>query len=78
MMAWLSALAFSAALMASVAAIAMTIAPQWRRILSLASGKIETSFAPLRQLAHAERRIAVRRWAAAPVPAPIRRMRGAA
>lgn len=79
MMAWVSATVFLVALMASVTVIAMTIAPQWRRILSLACGRVEveTSFAPLRQLACAERRIAVRRWAAAPAPFPIR-MRGAA
>ncbi len=48
------------------------------RIARLALGHVEQGFAPLGQLAQAERRIAVRRWASAPVPAPIRRMREAA
>jgi hypothetical protein len=56
--------------------IATAIAPQWRRILRLASGQVEAGFAPLQTLVAAERRIAVRRWALAPMPA--RRLRAAA
>jgi hypothetical protein len=46
--------------------------------MSLASGHVEPSFSPLAKLATAEQRIAVRRWASAPVPAPLRRLREAA
>ncbi|AIT05734.1 hypothetical protein MC45_04180 [Sphingomonas taxi] len=58
--------------------IAATVAPQWQRIVRLAAGNVEPAFAPLSQLASAERRIAVRRWASAPVPAGVRRLRAAA
>ena len=75
MVAVLSLMAFGGALVASLAVIFATVAPQWQRILSLASGQIEPSFAPLAQLASAEQRIAIRRWASAPVPAPLRRLR---
>ena len=71
-------LIFSGATALSISAIGMSIVPQWRRILRLASGRIEESFAPLATLAHAERRIAVRRWASAPVPAPLHHLRAAA
>lgn len=74
----LSALVFSGAFAVSVVLIVASIAPQWRRIARLASGQIEPAFTPLQTLAAAERRIAVRRWASAPVPAPIRRMRAVA
>ena len=78
MIAILSVLVFAGALATSVAVIAIMIAPQWRRIASLATGHIEPEFMPLRTLAVAERRIAVRRWAAAPVPAAVSRLRAAA
>ena len=78
MIAVVSILVFAGALALSIGVIAMAVGPQWRRIARLATGQVETSFAPLTQLARAERRIAVRRWASAPVPAPIHRMREAA
>jgi len=78
MMALVSLLVFSGAMAASTAVIAVTVAPQWRRIVRLASGQVEQPFAPLGQLRIAERRIAVRRWAADPIPAPIARLRAAA
>ena len=68
---------FVGALALALAAIWTTVAPEWRRVLRLAAGHVEAPFQPLAQLAHAERRIAVRRWAAAPVPAAIRRLRAA-
>ncbi len=68
---------FSGAFATATAVIATSVAPQWRRILSLAAGNVETGFAPLSVLVHAERRIAVRRWASAPVPAPLTRLRAA-
>ncbi|WP_242095701.1 hypothetical protein [Sphingomonas sp. CROZ-RG-20F-R02-07] len=74
----LSALLFSGSFAVAVMVIASSIAPQWRRILRLASGRVEPAFAPLQTLAAAERRIAVRRWASAPLPTPVNRMRAAA
>ena len=78
MMAIFGTFVFVGAFALSCAMIYLTVAPQWRRILRLASGQVEQSFAPLATLAVAERRIAVRRWAAQPVPAALRRMRAAA
>lgn len=78
MVAVISMLVFAGAFALSVSVIAMAVGPQWRRIARLASGQVEQQFAPLQHLARAERRIAVRRWASAPVPAAIRRMREAA
>lgn len=69
---------FTGAFALSVAVIASSVVPQWRRIARLAAGNVELPFAPLATLASAERRIQVRRWASAPVPQPIRRMREAA
>lgn len=78
MVAVLVVLVFSGAFLAAVGVIAATVAPQWRRIASLAAGNVEPAFAPLSQLASAERRIAVRRWASAPIPAAVRRSHAAA
>ncbi len=78
MVATFSVLVFVGAFLAAVGVIAATVAPQWRRIVRLASGNTEPAFAPLSQLASAERRIAVRRWASAPIPAAVRRLRAAA
>ncbi|RZL77020.1 MAG: hypothetical protein EOP66_09445 [Sphingomonas sp.] len=78
MVAVLSLMIFGGAFVAAAAVIASSIAPQWQRIMSLASGNIEQGFSPLAKLATAEQRIAVRRWASAPVPAPLRRLREAA
>ena len=78
MVAVLSLMIFGGAFVAAVAVIASSMAPQWQRIMSLAAGNIESSFSPLAQLASAEQRIAVRRWASAPVPAPFHRLREAA
>ena len=69
---------FTGAMALALMAIWSTVAPQWHRIARLAAGHVEQPFQPLASLAHAERRIAVRRWAAAPVPAPLRRLRAAA
>lgn len=78
MVAMLSILIFAGAMAAAIGTIAMTIAPQWRRIVRLMDGQVEQGFAPLAHLATAERRIAVRRWAAQPVPASIHRTRASA
>lgn len=74
-MAVLGVLVFTGAFFFSVAVIAAMVAPQWQRIMRLATGHIEPSFA---QLASAERRIRLNRWASAPVPHSIRRLREAA
>ncbi len=74
----ISIMVFSGAFTTAAVVMAATVAPQWRRILRLAAGHPETAFAPLSSLVHAERRIAVRRWASAPIPAPIRHLRAAA
>jgi hypothetical protein len=76
MMTVLSVVIFMGAFAAAVAAIVLSVAPQWRRIVRLATGHVEQPFAPLSALALAERRIAVRRWAA--TSAPALRMRAAA
>lgn len=78
MMMLVSMLVFTSALAASLAVIATSVAPQWRRILRLAAGHPEAPFSPLAHLATVERRIAVRRWASDPVPAPLARLRAAA
>lgn len=75
MVAFVDFVVFGGAFTLAIAVIAVMVAPQWRRILSLAMGHAEVSFTPLAQLAGAERRIAVRRWAARPVPAAISRLR---
>ena len=78
MVAVIGVLIFTGAFLASVAVIVMMVAPQWRRIARLAMGNVEPSFQPLAKLAGAERRIRLNRWASAPVPQPIRRLREAA
>ena len=75
MTAILGVLVFTGAFALAVGVIAMSVAPQWRRIARLATGHIEPAFTPLAALAGAERRIAIRRWASAPVPHSIRRLR---
>ena len=75
MTAILGVLVFTGAFALSVGVIAASVAPQWRRIARLAAGHVEPAFTPLAALAGAERRIAVRRWASAPVPQPMRRLR---
>ena len=76
----LTVLVFAGACATAIGVMALTMGPQWRRIVRLAMGHVEPSFAPLATLATAERRIAVRRWssASAPVPAIVRRSRAAA
>ena len=69
---------FTGAMALALAAIWSTVAPQWRRIARLAAGNVEMPFQPLAGLAQAERWIAVRRWAGAPLPATLPRMRAAA
>ena len=64
----LAGLTFSGAAAVAGGTIYGSVAPQWRRILRLAGGQTEAVFAPLSQLALAERRIAVRRWSAASRP----------
>jgi len=77
MMALMSVLIFAGAMALSVGMIVMTVRPQWQRIARLASGNVEAGFTPLATLALAERRIAVRRWAATP-PSTAGRIRAVA
>ena len=70
MMMLVSVVVFIGALASAVAVIALSVAPQWRRIARLVMGHVEQPFASLTALAHAERRIAVRRWSTASAPAP--------
>lgn len=72
MSAVLGVLVFTGAFLFSVVIIATMIAPQWRRIARLASGHVEPGFAPLAQLAIAERRIRLNRRASTLVTQPIR------
>lgn len=76
MMTFLSVAVFAGAFAIAVVVIALSVAPQWRRIARLAMGHVEQPFAPLTALTHAERRIAVRRWSA--MSAPASRWRAAA
>ena len=83
MMGFVGTVVFMGATTLALGTMWLTVAPQWRRIVRLASGQAEQPFHPLEQLARAEQRIAVRRWASAPaptlamMPAPIRRLRAA-
>lgn len=67
----LSILVFSGAFTAATGVMVLTVGPQWRRVVRLAMGHVEPSFAPLATLATAERRIAIRRWASIPAPASV-------
>lgn len=78
MVAVVSVLVFAGALLVAVSVIVASVAPQWQRIARLAMGNVEPAFAPLSQLASAERRIAVRRWASAPTGVDARPLRAAA
>jgi hypothetical protein len=74
-MAMIGTLVFLGATALALTVIWLSIAPQWRRIARLALGRIEQPFQPLEALARAERRIAVTRWASAPVVSPSRAVR---
>ena len=78
MVAVISFMVFAGALGVAIAVITAMVAPQWRRIVALATGHTEIGVAPLATLAVAERRIAVRLWAATPIPPAFNRMREAA
>lgn len=71
MVAVMAFLVFSTAMAVAIGVIAAMVAPQWRRMLRLAAGHVEPEFQPLSALASAERRIAVRRWAAGRVPSRL-------
>lgn len=78
MVAMVSMMVFAGAFGTSASVIATMVAPQWRRIVRLSMGRTEPSFAPLAQLANAERRIAVRRWSASSPAPSFSRLRAAA
>ena len=77
MMAVVGSMVFVGAMATAVMAMWLTVAPQWNRIVRLASGRVEQPFHPLQTLALAERRIAVRRWATVPAPVPLYRRHAA-
>lgn len=60
----------------SIYAIAATVVPRFDRILAALRGQVQEQHHPLAALVRAERRIAVRRWAAQSRPA--QQMRAAA
>ncbi|WP_425229694.1 hypothetical protein [Sphingomonas sp.] len=74
-MAVIGTIVFTGAMALASAAIWVSIAPQWRRIVRLAAGNPDQPFQPLANLARAEHRIAVRRWAAATSPVAVRVVR---
>jgi len=69
MMAVVSIVVFAGALVTAIAVIAFAVGPHWLRIVRVAAGHADRGFAPLEQLARAERRISVRRRESLPVPA---------
>lgn len=76
-MAILTSMVFLGALATAMGMIAMSIVPQWRRIASLASGRVELPpFAATLTPTTEQRRVAVRRSAV--TPAPVVRLRAAA
>jgi hypothetical protein len=74
----LSFMVFAGAFAVAGMMIVSSITPQWDRIVRLALGNVEPAFQPLRTLAVAERRIAVRRWASTTAPSSARRWNAAA
>ncbi|KQT32993.1 hypothetical protein ASG29_12680 [Sphingomonas sp. Leaf412] len=56
---------FGGAFGAAIYAIAATVAPRMAQIVDVLFARPQPRFAPLTELVHAERRIAVRRWATA-------------
>jgi len=74
----LSFMVFAGAFAVAGMMIVSSIAPQWDRIVRLALGNVEPAFQPLRTLAVAERRIAVRRWASTTTSSSARRWNAAA
>lgn len=67
MMTLVAVLVFGGALALAVTTIALTVAPYMAQITDALYGRQPARFEPLAALVRAERRIAVRRWAAAPV-----------
>ncbi|WP_380787087.1 hypothetical protein [Sphingomonas sp. R86521] len=74
----LSILIFAGALALSVAVIATSIAPQWQRIVRLATGHVEPAFTTVGTVMVADRRITVRRWASSQTLVSSRKWRAAA
>lgn len=70
MMTVLGILVFLAAFGTAAAAIAVSIVPQWRRIVHLATGNVEQPFASTGgAFTYADRRSAIRCGSSAPLPA---------
>jgi hypothetical protein len=71
-------LVFGGALAASVYALVATLSPRVEQIADVLFGRQQPRFEPLAALVRAERRIAVRRWAAVPAGRATLRAREAA
>lgn len=71
MMTALAMLVFGGAFALSMYAITATIVPAADQIRAALAGDVQRNFAPLAELVLAERRIAVRRWAATPARAYV-------
>jgi hypothetical protein len=78
MLTGLAILVFGGALSVAGYAIVATVAPDMAKIASALRGESQQRFEPLAALVQAERRIEVRRWAAAPAPRAAFRLREAA
>ncbi len=76
MMTVLAIVIFLGAFAAAASVIGLSVAPQWQRIVRLATGHIEESFLPLAAPAYAERRVSVRY--SATIQARVSRLRVAA
>lgn len=75
MMTVAATMVFMGALALAMAAMWITVAPQWQRVVRLAAGNVEQPFISFDSLARGEHRLAVRRSAS--VPVPVRRLRAA-
>ena len=78
MMTAMAVLVFGGALALSAFVLATTIGSSFDRIVDALSGRAQPRFEPLAALVRAERRIAVRRWAAVAPGRPMLRTREAA
>lgn len=77
MMAVVATMVFVGAATLAMAAMWATLAPQWQRVARLAAGHFEQPLYSCDQLARAEHRVPVRRWAVAPVSVPTLQLRAA-
>ncbi len=77
MMAVIGMMIFTGAMAIAVAAIWVSVAPQWRRIVRIAGGDVEQRFSPATTPVRADRRVVVRRWASLRAPTTVRHQHAA-